>query len=126
MLTRMVFEELLQLAETGRGALVVVYLPEREECLGGWLTGYRMGLLAKKSARDLGVPVIDLTPECQALAADEVDALFIRKGEVDDPNAPGHYSALGNRFAAEVILRGLAGIPAVSASLERLGPAAAR
>jgi hypothetical protein len=122
-LTLEVFEKLVQMADEVQGVLVIVYLPEREECLGGWPTGYRMGLLAKQAALSLGVQLIDLTQECQALGAEDVEALFIHKNEVDDPNAAGHYSALGNEFVAQAILRKLADLPAVATTIERLAPA---
>jgi hypothetical protein len=100
-----VFEELHGMASAQHSKLVLVYLPITEDCHGqrdataggAWWTSLR------PRVEGLGADVIDLTSDCQALTAQQVDSLFLAAGRLTYFAAAGHYSDKGNSFIARAL-----------------------
>ena len=70
----------------------------------------------KDSETDLGVPLIDLTPDLRAVSARDAALFFIPE------NAPagGHYSEAGNKWVAEMLYARLLSLSAVRKRLDEL------
>jgi hypothetical protein len=105
-----VFGEVVRLSEERGSVPVFVYLPvagEREKD-GAWRPW------VKDAMRSAGHAFIDLTDGLRALPAEQLEAYFIPECEP----AGGHYSELGNRWAAREIRRALLDLPAAAARLD--------
>lgn len=107
-ITSALFAQLEAHAVASGARLVLVHLPARDRSapggymrLGGWARA------ALDEARARGTHCIDLQADFERLAAHELEALFIAHGELAYPGAAGHYSAAGNAFAAQALLRAL-------------------
>jgi hypothetical protein len=110
-----VFESLRQLADRNGSLLVLVYLPTRSEREASAPSPWRS--FVHDVAARLGIPLVDLTPDLAAVADGTAPGFFIRSGELQFFGAEGHYSARGNRFVAEALLRRLRALDPVSARL---------
>ena len=95
-------------------ALVLVYLPTRQEVSAGVLDKPRQ--LVATSAAKLGISFIDLTPPLRALPADSSDNAFILATPSGAaPDIAGHYSNLGHLWVARQVAQALARAPKSSA-----------
>jgi hypothetical protein len=102
------FAQLEQRARESGARLVLVHLPARDRAApGGFMRLSGWARAALDEARARGTRCIDLHSDFERLAALELDALYIAHGELDYPGAAGHYSAAGNAFAAQALLRAL-------------------
>jgi hypothetical protein len=105
-----VFSEVVRLSEERGSVPVFVYLPvaEEREMDGAWRPW------VKEAMRSAGHALIDLTDSLRALPAEQLGAYFIPECEL----AGGHYSELGNRWAAREIQRALLDLPVAAARLD--------
>jgi hypothetical protein len=127
-----IFEDLQQIIERQAGHLVLVYLPEIDDCrvdtgIGTYaemepyykmLPGRRAFL--KKEAERMGVSFFDLTGDFCSLGP-QVEAFYQRE-PLPTPliGRLGHYSDAGNQFAAERIAEKLARLPWFASAVEQL------
>jgi hypothetical protein len=105
--------------------LVLAYLPVRRDQRPGPLDR-RRARIAESAAR-LGIAFVDLTPALRAMRADSVDNAYLGKApEGAAPGIEGHYTNLGNDWAARELAAFLAREPRVAARLAaaRVGRAA--
>jgi hypothetical protein len=100
-----VFAELARLHRDAGRRLVLVYLPMIEELRDDGTAELRR--FVAQQAQALGVPFLDGVKALRQLPAAEVASLYIAEGASDLPAAAGHFTARGNRWAAEWILAGL-------------------
>lgn len=107
-----IFSSLSQWHKNRSTLLVFVYLPVEAEYTGD----SRWHAWASTEAEQQGFLFVDLLPELQRLPEDLVSTYFLQRG----PHA-GHYSATGNRWAAEAIYDKLQGIPDILAVLDSVG-----
>lgn len=111
---QVVLEEDLQpivaavLADLRRGAaergsiLVLVHLPQLHDGRDSYADRWR-AFVAAEAARQ-GIPLLDLVASFRDIPVVRSDSLFER--------TLGHYNAAGNRWVADRVLEGLAGLPA--------------
>lgn len=106
------FDDFAALDRRRGSTLVLAYLPTQRDLHPGPLDARRDSLAAYARARN--IPFIDLTPALRALRPDSLDLAFITKVP---PGAPGvlagHYSDLGNAWAARALASWLAGVAAL-------------
>ena len=100
------FEELATQARASAAALALVYLPTPEDLEdAGGSAGLRDYLRSQAAQR--GIPFVDLTSDFARLPPGESSALF--QSRSDFLGGAGHYTAAGNRYAAQVLYRSLRG-----------------
>jgi len=105
LLAAAVFAELARLHREAGSALVLVYLPMREELRDDSTRALR-GFVAE-TARRLDVPFLDGVEALRALPEGEAETLYIEKAATSFPAAAGHFDARGNRWAAEWLVAAL-------------------
>jgi hypothetical protein len=116
------FDDLLAFDRQRKVDLVLAYLPVRADASPGPSDARRAKLAAYARAR--GVPFLDFTPELRAMSADSLDRLYITRVAPNvAPGIPGHYSNLGNAWAAKLFASRLASLPALAAARPRREPA---
>lgn len=93
-----VFEALHEANARGGSALVLVYLPVRDDYDRDSSGPWRAWLSAE--ARKRGLTLVDLVEPFRQLPRGGVDALFIPRGAIDYAYAAGHYSVKGNEYIA--------------------------
>lgn len=116
------FAELARLHAERGSTCVVVHLPTQDM----WRTAegpnpsatFLRALAPELEA--LGLSYVDLGPALRELPEDAAAALYIPEGQLADRAAAGHFSAAGNRWAAERIRAALLELPAVAERLSRL------
>jgi hypothetical protein len=127
-----IFEDLQQIMDRHAGHLVLVYLPEIDDCrvetdvstypemepYYKMLPGRRAFL--KKETERMGIPFFDLTGDFCSLGT-QVEAFYQRE-PLPTPliGRLGHYSNAGNQFAAERIAEKLARLPWFANAVEQL------
>lgn len=116
-----VFSALQEMATSGAGQMVLVYLPGGSDCRGQRSGGEDWWSAVMPKAAAAGLKVVDLTADCARLTAAEVDGLFLREGEVDYYEAGGHYTVSGNAFIAGALYRQLIKLPGVAEQFASAG-----
>lgn len=112
-------DDLLATNQSSNSALVLAYLPIRQEL--GWKSpGYWRGVLGDY-ARQHNVLFIDLSDDFRRLSPAEADKLYIPNGAVEAQGAAGHYNETGNAFVADLIYRRLLADPQTAAKLQVTG-----
>lgn len=105
-----ILEQLAAYHQARNSQLLLVYLPTKRDLHSGPHDARRQRLA--DFAERHGVAMLDLTPPLRSLRADSVDLAFITRIEPGAaPGIPGHYSNLGNVWAADLIARKLARMP---------------
>jgi len=117
-LARAVFDELRRLNRETDSALVLVWLPKKDE-IDREETRWRPWL--HRLADEAGFIFIDLSQDLRALPRDEAVALFIGEEDGDYIDAAGHYNERGHAWVADVLHTRLRGVPAVAARLAPSG-----
>lgn len=109
------FADMGKRAASGGADLVLVYLPTLRDCReirpAPWRT------FATAESRRQSLPLVDLTDGFRAVPQEELDSLFIGRGEIEMAGAAGHYTAKGNALAAQLLYGALLEIPSVAARL---------
>lgn len=112
---RLVLEDLKRLNDAQSSALILMHLPRRPD-IGADRLAPAVETLAAH-ARAMGIPFIDLAPSFRALSAEEIDAMFIREGQIDYLGGAGHLNERGNEFVSARLHEALA--PLLSAPAGR-------
>lgn len=114
------FQAMRDLDHTRGSELVLVYLPAEVDLQPGSYDRYRKGMTS--IAARLDIPVVDLTDDIRRLPRDSVDLVFITANELTYQGASGHYTALGNDWAATAVARHLRQIPRLAPVLHGAEP----
>ncbi len=115
-----VFETLREMnAKAGR-QLALVYLPVELDCDGD-AAGEDLRRYLRKELEPRGFLYWDLTEDFQKLPVREMKKMFIAPGQVAFRNAQGHYTAEGNKFAAELIYKRMLATPTIAQRLNAAG-----
>jgi len=99
--------------------LVLVYLPTKMDYENRDANTVRWRQFMKAESARQGVALIDLFEDIKEMTPAEVDALFLKPGEVDFKGAEAHYSVQGNAFVAKRIYAHLLDLPEVAAKIEK-------
>ncbi|MBC8086261.1 MAG: hypothetical protein H7Z40_03285 [Phycisphaerae bacterium] len=114
------FAELDSLNRARGSELVLAYLPTRADLSPGPLDERRVNIA--KFAEAHHVRFIDLTPALRAMRGDSADLSFISKIPAGAaPGVGGHYTKLGNAWAARELASRLRDIPALNALSRNAG-----
>jgi hypothetical protein len=114
-----VFESLRELAAERGAALVLVYLPTREDREAGPADAWRAELARALAER--GFDLLDLIPEFRELPREIHETLFIPAGRIGHPYAAGHYTEAGNAQVAGLLHERLRALPEVARRLRSAG-----
>jgi hypothetical protein len=108
-----VFEELRALARARGAALLLVYLPVREDRVPGGDDDWRLAI--GRMLVERGFAYADLVPAFRALPEDAHARMFLAPGAIRLPYAEGHYTAEGNARVAELLEPRVAALLAAAA-----------
>jgi hypothetical protein len=109
-----ILEDLARLNQAKQSTLVLVYLPiqnSAEKDLARWRK------FVRTAAEQQDILFIDLVDEFRDWPSDELVTMFIPKGALDYQGAPGHYTAKGNQYVADVLYERLLALPEISQKL---------
>jgi hypothetical protein len=108
-----IFDEVVALHRQHGTYLVMAYLPTKRDVKPGYLDARRRRLAAYAMRQN--IPFVDLTPDLRKLSADTIDLSYIsRVPEGAPPEVAGHWSELGNAWAARIIAAHLAEMQAIA------------
>jgi hypothetical protein len=115
------FDDLVALHRQRGTELVMAYYPTMRDVRPGYLDARRKRLADYAQRR--GIPFIDLTPELRKLPQDTIDLSYISRVPAGaPPEVAGHWSDLGNAWAARLMAERLSQIPAVAHALPAYRP----
>jgi hypothetical protein len=112
------FQTLADMHRARGSAVVVVFLPTREDYDRSGSEGWRV--LVRDAARD-HLPFIDLVAELRAVSPADGDRYFLDAADSSYGLAAGHYSPAGHEFIARALYRRLMALPLVRAKLDAAG-----
>jgi len=102
-----IFEDLNRLNEQHSSKLVLVYLPTILELRGKspqkWSAPEEWAEFLEQESSSLKIPLINLFSEFRSLRDNELEHLFIPKGQLHYPGAEGHFTDTGNAFVSRLI-----------------------
>jgi hypothetical protein len=113
---RLILEDLKRMNDAHGSRVVLVRFVRRME-IRAERPAPPVEMLARH-ARAMDIPFIDLAPDFQSLADQEIDGLFIKEGQVDYLGAAGHLNEKGNEFVARRLHEKLATILTTSALVQ--------